>query len=496
MKQPKLRPISLWQLRCAALLLATVAACGHGDYRDNDPARRILDEADELEKDGSKYGSIWVGAVRVADYDAEGLWRERDDRRKTLRNDWDFAAQLKLSDLKPERIEQRSQRLEATVAVELPVGAGTSANGAGDRAPPSGHKTGDGSTGFSAIGANPTGLLGRKLALLNRIQSELEEEDLSNFSAVDGRKYHRIQLSLSLTAWTQGQARAAVVYMDVYPFNGDRACHEVGERAAKYNGGDKGKAEAVAELQKRFYEAFLRGAFVTPPPELPPAEFEMWLGKGDAAYGMCHTALDAYYLLPKLVKVESLGDTIFAGTRQQSDYGVGGKLKSKPVTMEAEGATGADVVEEDVAPTTLSFAAGSRRAGWFLMAKGKDGKTMNPVERRVRLVIDVPIQLKRLEVHVHKSFLDSNENLASGFGDQLDKSIRARNLLDRIEGLYPSDPKCPAEQLFCSPTQWQLTKTRARNLSDHAWSERLIVDVDPAIFTNQKIVTVRKSELK
>lgn len=495
------KPTSRPWAKLLVLLAPMMVAAACADHED--PARGILNEADALEKEGSKFGSIWVGAVRIADYDAEGLESERKARRTVLVAEWESAAKLKLSDLKPDRTDEKHQKAEGTLGIQLPGGlpVAPAAAAVAEKGTPD-EKGIEGSATTRALGPNPTDLLVRKLALLNRIQSELEEDDLSNLSAMDPKRYHRIQLSLSLTAWTQGGARAALVYMDVYPYNGDRGCHEVADAAAHFGEGEKEEiqktasevkgekakqvleqraAKTASDMRERFVRSFVQEAFASPPEELPgEAEFLGWLGRGKAAYGLCHAALDTYHLLPRLVKVESLGDTIFAGSRQVSDYAGGVNVKSQPAAIAAKAETSDAVAEESVSLTTLSFAAGSRRAGWFFMARS--GKTMSPVERRVRLVIDLPINLKRLEVHVHKSFLDEKDALLSGFSDQLDKSIRARNLLDRIEMEFPTDPGCPDTQLFCSPTQWQLTKTRARNLSDHAWSERLLVDVDPAIF--------------
>lgn len=480
MQEIKLKFASACQ-HTSVIALLTLTGCMGGDEHSRNPTNPILAEADELEKEASKYGSIWVGAVRVADYNAADLQEERTDRRQALVNEWKLATENKLSDFKPEMVLLENGRVAIDVAVKSPIGAAAApaVKAGADKSAAPDNRTQEDSASFNAIGANPIDLLGRKLALLNRIQLELEEDELADFSAIDSSKYHRIQLSVSLTAWTKKPARAALVYMDVYPYNGDRGCHEAGATAADYNGGSEGEDRAAAAMQKAFTR-FLEDAFVSEP--LPALDFKAWLKQGKAAYGLCHAALDTYQLLPRLVKVESLGDTIFAARRQQSDIDFKGTGNFSAVNVGAEAEAGADVAVDNVTATTLSFAAGSRRAGWFFMAKDKTSKTMKPVERRVRLVIDVPIRLKRLEVHVHKSFVDENELLVSGFANQIDESIRARGLLDQIETLFPSNPKCPPEQFFCSPTQWQLAKTRARNLSDHAWSERLIVDVDSAMF--------------
>lgn len=348
-----------------------------------------------------------------------------------------------------------------------------------------------------------------KLSVLRFLESERESLDLSDSNPVDSH-YHRVQVTVSLTAWTVDPAVAALVYLDFYPYSGDWWCHKIVTKTKE----EKNSARALNDeelknrLQNRVAVANDELARTFSGSALLSMEdllrwFDLSKTPSDPYTG-CHGWLMEKYLLPKLVHVEPLGDSRYVMINQgaETSHDIGLELNAGRYGKVDTGqkANDAELAKQaHIRLTAISFAAGERRAGWFFRGDSQSS-SMRPLERRLRMVIDIPVNLKKLELHVHKLFLDKNNKNLAKFPEQTRGLHSSRWLLDEIEddveGKLGHD-RCDTaiqekrisrqEHCYPSETYWQLTKSRVRNLISLGWSERLVIDVPETVPAERKL---------
>lgn len=332
----------------------------------------------------------------------------------------------------------------------------------------------------------------------------------------------RLSLSVQLTAFVRGdQAKGAVVFFDLYPWRGDLWVHEAGHDLAKHISEVALRAEKEKTLQneigfwtevgERFepdwkknlpiLKKTFEGAESWPKPELAN-----YVNRDP--YGAIHGHLESQGLIPQIVHVEPLDegelfdDLNLVGSFRRGSLSLGAILEK--IIGGFTLASGRSKEELDrsqrVNPLSLAFTAGNSRAGWFLLPSiipSGEGM-MKPIERRIRMVVDVPKKLKRVALHVQKTFTDETLKPLPGgsFVTQMREYNHARHLISFAEDdfIHASVPyplgtdsayqgyKTPrriklgdevTETDFRSVTGWELMKSRMRNLLYQGWSEAL-----------------------
>jgi hypothetical protein len=145
--------------------------------------------------------------------------------------------------------------------------------------------------------------------------------------------------------------------------------------------------------------------------------------------------------------------------------------------IDAERAKKMNQFKAEVQQFNLAFVAGDLRAGWlFMPIKG----LMRPTERKLRIVVDIPVHMKKLGVYVHKIFLDASLHPITqntDFASQMDSLKQTRSLLTKTDKFYDD------EQWNQEPMFYPLIKTRIRNLLYQGWSEEIVADIPYLIDT-------------
>ena len=456
---------------CCLAFLLVLAGCG----------KSSLALANRLEKNALKHGTISVGAVRVMDYDDPCLAKSRQQLRDTL-----YVMEAKVSDAN--MMPQSYTLNENLFKFALVLGWGTKAepNKAvlPDLQDPS---------SFYKIVANAKPkpseieMVGLRMATRKFIESEIEDLNLAGVYPVDSDKYRRVVISLDLAAWVCGEAKAALVYLDLYPYKADIWCYEAGDvlkktledpknRNAKYQRepyepNKEAWDNALRILEAGFYPGFLED--VNRPK----------LREGMDCIAKCHVWLEENRLCPRIIQIERLGEGEYLISAQggYSGFGlqVGGTLSS-----EVSASIGSEAAKKDtsmgakIQPCSLAFVAGNTRAGWLFMPL--EGR-MRPTERRLRMVVDVPKNMTKLGVHAHKLFLDSGlqiipgaDFLGQGAGHWLNQWV-----LVESDSLY--EPLVKTD-----PALYGLVKTRIRNLLFQGWSEEIVVDIPDEVKRRQQ----------
>jgi hypothetical protein len=447
---------SIWLgvLFCAELVFC-VALTGCG----ND----VLRDFDRLEKEALKYGTVSVGAVRITDYNEAHLWDSRMRLREALKN-----IQNHLTN-EPNTPSQRS-----TAAIEDPNKTTS--------------KTKNKKTEKSqAPWPGEIEEIGLRMAALKFIESELEDIDLVTTSPVEPN-FRRVVVSLDCSAWVRGKAGAALVYIDLYPYEVDKWCHEAAKILECWRDEikDSNSSEEL-EIQKRYKCCWnniakdkLKSAFK---PSALPTRVQMpkksEIEKHDPCdwEAFCHRLLEKREFLPQIVYVERMGRaeylTLAEADYSSSKFGIGIKHPAGPSAEWATETRREDKRKmESLRQLSLAFVAGERRAGWlFMPGKTTEGK-MAPTERRLRMVVDVPKELETLAIHIHKVFLGPDLGILDGaaLSKQIENLKKTRKTLTRADDLYEEHEKT-------MPSHYRLIKTRIRNLLYQGWAEEFEVDI-------------------
>jgi cytosine/adenosine deaminase-related metal-dependent hydrolase len=470
---------------------------------------------DDLERITGKYGLIAAGAPRVTSYDGVLANRLRADLLALV-------AELKAENSKPDafqstRAEWNLSTLAATIQLMYGVenGSDTTSKHKLENVQEIITKTYE-QLKQQQVDATRIERARLRLGHLRYLTSQIEDLSLNDVPpAKPGLR--RIILSVELTAFVRPKhAGGAIVYFDLYPEGGDRWAHTVGETIEERLNAiqsfidsvkiDKGSREwhrirrRVADeifakrsglstwdtLQNDLRNRSFRRDAKLPELVLPEEILD--------PYSIAHRYLQSNELVPRVIHVEPLdeGELILDvhGKQLARSYSgdvavgrgpVGGDFGVSGSTTRTEGRRSAGVNT-----LSLAFAAGDNRAGWIFLpseASIQQG-AMKPVERRIRMVIDVPESLAEMSVHVHKLFLDKDlEPIEeTSFGKQIIFQNQARALLSKVEKgfpkvAYPGDPEKADWDDFRSRTNWALIKSRMRNTLFQTWSEALRVDI-------------------
>jgi hypothetical protein len=429
---------------------------------------------DDLENEASKYGTIAVGAPRITNYDNPELQESRKRLICAIK-----AIQSEFSQSSPQPEASIEHLTETNIYFRLAIEPSFLKafegwiNSPAAAKPDSAKLIEEFKKYFDEKIAELKNLQGNKLApnridmatlrlsALRFLESKLEDLNLTASNPV-GEDYNRFQVSVSLTIWTREPATAALVYLDIYPFDGDLWCHKAIN--------EKGKDE-LSKRGDEFKRTFGNESKFSKEDIIK--EIMEWQEVKDDPYGKCHLWLLKNNLVPKLVYVESLGDSRYlldsesVTTGYDTNLSIG--IKKLGIGTGQSGSEAAHKSKAEIKVISLSFAAGERRAGWFFMREGDN--EMRPVEYRVRMIVDIPKSLGKVDIHVHKTFIGKNGEIVSYFSEQTENLHKARKTLDAIEN------EADDRNLYPNYTYWQLVKSRVRNLLSLGWSERIVIDI-------------------
>lgn len=432
------RNTSIWHkvLYCLALLFPLIlAGC----------ADNVMSEFSKLETEALKYGTVSVGAVRVTDYDNEHLRKSREKLQEALEN---IRNELGHG-LRPSAVPVASEK-------------------------PNPQKESPEAAKAQALWPSETELIGLRMAALKLVESELEDIKLDCLTPTECG-FRRVVVSLDCSAWVRGKAGAALVYIDLYPCNADRWCHKAANVLKCYLNEGILSPQRWEKLMKGElacgYESFDLCTIEPPDPNKLSEE-----DRSDLV-AFCHRRLRKKNLLPHIVHVERMGAAEYLILAEEdyagSKFGISGAYPGLPASAELglESHKKEQLQTATVRPLSLAFIAGDRRAGWlFMPTKTREGR-MLPTERRLRMVVDIPDNMLKLSIHVHKVFLGPDLCILpdASLAKQMNNLERAREVLTRGDDLY--------EAYHEQPSYYRLIKTRMRNLLYQGWAEEILVDV-------------------
>lgn len=422
-------------------------------------ANKVLNDFSRLETEALKYGTVSVGAVRVTDYSNEHLRKSRGQLQDALNN----------------------IRKELEHGLKLSAAARGSKNSNPEKESPEAAKV-------QTPGPSEIELVGLRMATLKFIESELEDLNLNEVSQVEPN-FHRVLISLDCSAWVRGEAGAALVYIDLYPYKVDCWCHEAAQIMTEWwKQVEKARCKntSLCANQKQCYqkkweklidkELLYAFEYLNKSKMRMPSENEI---KGEDPYdwvAFCHSWLKKKKLFPRIVHVERMGKTEYLILAEEdyssSKFGISGGYPGGPsAELGVEARKEEKLKTAQIRPLSLAFIAGDRRAGWlFMPTKTREGR-MLPTERRLRMVVDIPDNMSKLSIHVHKVFLDSDLRILpdASLAKQMKNLERTREALTKGDDLY--------EEYKKQPKHYRLIKTRMRNLLYQGWAEEIPVDI-------------------
>ncbi len=444
-RNTSIQPVVLY---CVGLVFCvTLAGCG----------KLALWDFDGLEKKALQYGTVSVGAARVIPYDNDALKESRETLEASLVKIWE-------------------QLTEAPITPP--------------RQPPAAAKDSKQSSDNTAPWISEIETVGLRMAALKFVESELEDIRLCTISPTKC-DFRRVVVSLDCSAWVRGKAGAALVYIDLYPYKADDWCHEAAKILKCWWKGNKiknvdsckkpEKTKSYLYCWNQVAEDKLKPAF-----ECSDLSAKVRMPKKQDIdkerdprdwVAFCHRLLHKNKLLPRIAHVERMGKAEYL-TLAESDYlssklGLGFEHPAGP-SAEYERETRAEAKRRmgSLRQLSLAFVAGDRRAGWFFMPGESTEGRMAPTERRLRIVVDVPKELDKLAIHVHKVFLGPDLGLLDGatFSKQVEYLNKTWQTLTTADVLYK-------EYEGTMPRHYRLIKTRMRNLLFQGWAEELAVDI-------------------
>lgn len=420
---------------CLALLFSLIlAGC----------ARNVVKEFGNLETESLRYGTVSVGAVRVTDYNNEQLCKSRD------------------------RLEDALEKIHSELGRGLrPLAAAAAPE------KPNPEKESSKAPQVQTPWPSETELIGLRLAALKLVESELEDLHLGCLTPIECG-FRRVAVSLDCSAWVTDKAGAALVYIDLYPFNADRWCHEAANLLRCYWNEGVLSPQAWQELMKNElvdgYKSFDPRTFG------PPERKDLCEEDPNDLVAFCHRWLARKKLFPHIVHVERIGAAEYLILAEEdysgSKLGISGAypgLASAELGLESH--KKGQLQTATVRPLSLAFVAGDRRAGWlFMPTQASDGR-MIPTERRLRMVVDIPEGMLKLSIHVHKVFLGPDLRILpqTSLAKQMSNLKRTRELLTEADDLYG--------QYMEQPSCYRLIKTRMRNLLYQGWAEEIPVNI-------------------
>lgn len=182
----------------------------------------VLWDFNQLEKEALKYGTVSVGAVRVTDYNEEHL----EGSRKRLR-------------LALEKIQKHLAN-EPITPSQKPPAATEDTNKKADKAQDKKAGKAQDKENDKAQAPWPYEIeaIGLRMAALKFVESELEDINLGIVSP-NKPGFRRVVVSLDCSAWVRGEAGAALVYIDLYPYEADSWCHEAAKVLESFSKGSE-----------------------------------------------------------------------------------------------------------------------------------------------------------------------------------------------------------------------------------------------------------------
>ncbi len=471
--------LSAWLLvGCSSAFLLVLAGCP-------------LQSFSRLEEEALKNGTISVGAVRVMNYKDPCLIASRQRLINAL-----YAMEANLTDanIMPQSYMSNENFFKLNMALNLNLAMLSAKADPNKTLAPLVMQDLNGPTGafydiFKGQEPRPSEIemVGLRMAARKFIESEIEDLNLTNVYPVDCN-YKRCVISLDLTAWVRGDAKAALVYVDLYPFKADDWCHKEANTVCSLNSdsnmwdsNDKINWNAnnikwngkLSILGEGFYGNSLNN--LTPP--------ELTRKDGISNYiARLHGWLKRNHLCPRIVQVERMnpGEYSILANRDYEELGLQVSATHPAgvsAQIDAERAKKMNQFKAEVQQFNLAFVAGDLRAGWlFMPIKG----LMRPTERKLRIVVDIPVHMKKLGVYVHKIFLDASLHPITqntDFASQMDSLKQTRSLLTKTDKFYDD------EQWNQEPMFYPLIKTRIRNLLYQGWSEEIVADIPYLIDT-------------
>jgi cytosine/adenosine deaminase-related metal-dependent hydrolase len=463
-----------------------------------------LEVFDNLEAEAGKYGVIVAGAPRVAPYDGQ-LAGDLRDRFLSLVNqlllenseeffqsfnvDWRSAdlsvaldAMMAKSAADSTKVRKKQHALDLLESLVKEISAEDLAASRIDRAR-------------------------LRLAHMRYLISQIEDLTLEGSHPLP-KGFRRVYLTLELSAFVRPeQAGGAIVYFDLYPKGGDRWAHRVGkilrDAIPDLDSSDpdhkQRRNQILARLNRPYGEEGTEWDIQRE--KLKKAAFRDWADLDDELplreeildpYATAHRYLQKW--MPQVVHVDPLDEgelvlDVRGGTTRKSltasaSTASGGTNVGGSVSGSSEKAK--SMSSADVNTLSLAFAAGKSRAGWIFLPSTSSLRenAMKPTERRIRIVVDIPKELKRISVHVHKQFLDRKLRpiRETGFGRQLEAVNKARIVLSEVEDWFPyyayqGSADNAGVQNFRSGTNWTLLKSRMRNTIVQTWSESISVTI-------------------
>lgn len=476
----------------------------------------------DLEREAARYGFITVGAIRVAPYDLAGL---NDLRLKQLQSLDNLTKDITNNAPSPELNTASINVTEAIAKLSLfykGVPDFSKADAPQVNQDLFSKLQGTLNDLFAAALKSPTLEANRldmarlRIGYLKYLSCEYENLRLLETVPLDEDHYRRMVVSLQLTALVRREeAKGAIVFLDLYPAGVDLWARSVGKELEGIHKEVRTDSDTRITLVNKIndklkhkwpdYKKQLKKLLSRCPdqcepqePDLPDYEFDE--GGLTDFYAEMHRYLERQHFLPKVIHVEPLdeGELITQlNLNAASDRlslqtgGISGVLSG--IFGGAAGYTGAQGQNVDqVNQLSVAFSAGDHRAGWLFLPSETHNSAplLRPTERRIKMVLDVPRRIPAVALNVQKMFTD--ESLLPVSSLPFDKQLRflnqVRNLLseaDEADGkLFTSlDPirKTPGEYVgstdFKSPTNWELMKSRMRNMLVQGWSEALTFQI-------------------
>lgn len=506
-----------WRRRPVALLLGAALFSAQMGCTTTTSRADPLKAFDALEREAAQYGLLAAGAARISEFDNKFLRKLRDRQKEVID---ELTDQFK-EPPKPEVSEAFLTFVDKLVSFRVTLGQPATQpsdptkglmNDLSNDLKAAFNGAAQAALAADATEANRIDMARLRLEQVKYLNSQLEDLELLKSSPPDHR-YVRMMLSVSLTAFVRPEkARAAVVYLDLYPYAADDWCHRAGHKLQDilrkwYNrAGSPPTNEQRKELQDivgTFWDRetqYLNESGTFRNLE-PPTETWKYEKPFNDPVAFMHYYLRQKHLLPKLVHVEpvdegeivreieaTVGSERLGFGLVGGAPGVGGELSLARLRAQLEARR-----LERINRLSLAFAAGNNRAGWYFLPRVRRGtpSVMKPTERRIRMVVDVPKNLARMGIHVHKVFLDESLlPIESGaFTNQITALNQARYILSEVEETFPDEPdkgidpalefnqriKMVTGTRFKTSTNWRLMKSRLRNSLTQAWAEELEV---------------------
>jgi hypothetical protein len=483
-------PVAWLTKICCLVFLFILTGCDSG----------AIQLANGLEEHALKNGTISVGAVRVTDYNDPCL---AESRQRLINALSVMEANLTDANIMPQSYMSNESLFKLGLTFSWIKGGG------GPNSVPFLSPKDLNDLSQTVINGQPKPteieMVGLRMATRKFIESEMEDLNLISANHAVEPNYRRFVISLDCTAWVTGEAKAALVYIDLYPHKADIWGHEAGDVLALM--GNQTKKNPITKFFGNLMIWFFPNSQTHPfysREEIKWGEpnISNWnktlkiLEDGFSSGSLknidrpkmykevpcdciakCHDWLAEYKLCPRIVQVERMeeGEYLISAQEAYSGYGLQGEVvlpSGVSAGIQAEADKKKTSNSATVLPSNLAFVAGSSRAGWLFRPSPREGNSMLPKERRLRIVVDIPKDMTKVGIYVHKLFLDSDLHVipSADLLNQMGCSWLNQGALVWTDSLY--EP-----MMRTDPALYGLMKTRIRNMLYQGWSEEIVADI-------------------